>query len=124
LYNGSAVLETQICPNSWHVPTDSEWTQLTDFLGGEGVAGEVMKSGQGYYYDPDDANSSGFTGLPGGYRNYHYFVQENSEGYFWSSSLSANGNYLWNRRLSVSSPGVDRQSQLIDTGLSARCVQD
>ena len=54
-----------LCPNEWHVPSDGEWTQLTDFLGGTTYAGNSMKA------SPDDSpgwngnNQSGFTGLPG-----------------------------------------------------------
>ena len=32
------------CPEGWHLPTDAEWTTLTDFLGGEKIAGEKLKS--------------------------------------------------------------------------------
>ena len=32
-----------ICPSGWHIPSDEEFTELTDFLGGEGVAGGKMK---------------------------------------------------------------------------------
>ena len=38
LYNWPAVMTEGICPSGWHIPSDGEFTQLTDFLGGEGEA--------------------------------------------------------------------------------------
>ena len=69
-------LRKKLAPTGWHVPTDAKWTQLTDCLGGESVAGGKMKStgtiqaGTGLWDDPNTAatNESGFTGLPGGIR--------------------------------------------------------
>ncbi|MBU6331934.1 MAG: hypothetical protein KGQ80_05920, partial [Bacteroidetes bacterium] len=76
LYNWYAVTDSRgLCPTGWHVPTDGEWTTLTTFLGGESVAGGAMKSTAtqptpGGWNAPNTGatNSSGFTGLPGGYR--------------------------------------------------------
>ena len=45
LYNWFAVADSRyLCPTGWHVPTDDEWTTLTDYLGGEEVAGGKMKT--------------------------------------------------------------------------------
>ena len=44
LYNWYAVDDSRdVCPEGWHVPTDEEWIVLTDYLGGESVAGGKMK---------------------------------------------------------------------------------
>ncbi|MCK9320171.1 FISUMP domain-containing protein, partial [Methanoculleus sp.] len=37
LYNWLAAMNA--CPDGWHLPSDAEWTELTDYLGGESVAG-------------------------------------------------------------------------------------
>ena len=66
-----------ICPAGWHLPTDAEWTTLTNFLGGESVAGGKMKEeGLDHWQTPNTGatNSSGFTGLPGGFRGPEWFV--------------------------------------------------
>ena len=45
LYNWYSVDDDRgICPEGWHVPSDDEFTVLTDYLGGEPVAGGKMKS--------------------------------------------------------------------------------
>ena len=68
LYNWFAVADPRhVCPTGWHEPTDAEWTTLTDYLGGEEVAGGKMKSaGTQYWIGPntDATNESGFSGLP------------------------------------------------------------
>ena len=71
LYNWPAVMTEGICPSGWHIPSDEEFTELTDFLGGESVAGGKMKeAGLDHWNSPNTGatNSSGWTGLPGGYR--------------------------------------------------------
>jgi uncharacterized protein (TIGR02145 family) len=58
-----------VCPTGWHVPTDAEWTVLTDYLGGVIVAGDKMKEvGITSWNSPniEATNTSLFTGLPGG----------------------------------------------------------
>ena len=68
MYNWYAVEDARgLCPSGWHVPTDGEWTILTDHLGGESVAGGQMKTNYGWANDGNGTNSSGFSGLPGGY---------------------------------------------------------
>ncbi|MFT4803630.1 MAG: hypothetical protein ACI9YE_000825 [Psychroserpens sp.] len=79
-----------VCPTGWHVPTDGEWTTLTDYLGGTGVAGGKMKeAGLAHWASPNTGatNESGFAGLPGGYRDYSdgAFEQIGGIGSWWGS---------------------------------------
>lgn len=73
LYNWYAVIDSRgLCPTGWHVPSDAEWTTLTDYLGGTSIAGGKMKeTSTTHWISPDSGatNESGFTGLPGGNRN-------------------------------------------------------
>ena len=49
LYNWYAVNDSRgLAPVGYHIPSDAEWTKLTDFLGGESVAGTKMKSKSGW----------------------------------------------------------------------------
>jgi uncharacterized protein (TIGR02145 family) len=72
LYNWYAVVDPRgLAPTGYHIPSDAEWTILTTCLGGEISAGPKMKeTGTAHWISPNSGatNSSGFTGLPGGYR--------------------------------------------------------
>ena len=72
LYNWYAVHDSRnLAPAGWHVPTDAEFTTLQTYLGGSSVAGgKLMMSGSALWPSPNSnsTNSSGFDGLPGGYR--------------------------------------------------------
>jgi uncharacterized protein (TIGR02145 family) len=116
-----------ICPDGWHIPTDAEWTILTNYLGGENVAGGKMKeAGLTHWASPNTGatNESGFTALPGGTR------QENGifgfltyQAYFWSSSQN-DDTYAWYRQLICLYEHVSRSDITKARGFSARCVQD
>ena len=131
LYNWHAVDDARgLCPSGWHVPTDGEWTELTDHLGGASVAGATMKSTYGWYGGANGTNSSGFSGLPGGYRadNATMFNSSGSHGYFWSSSPV--GSNSWYRHLSYNvdyynnSPVYRENNHGRRAGFSIRCIQD
>ena len=125
LYNWPAVMTENICPSGWHIPSDEEWTQLTDFLGGESVAGGMMKeAGYDHWYSPNTGatNSSGFSGLPGGFHVAGGFDSDGSDGYWWSSSES--GSDSWRRSLSSDIDYINRYTNDRGLGFSARCVRD
>ena len=124
LYNWYAVVDSRgLCPSDWHVPTDGEFTTLTDGLGGTSVAGEDMKSSPEDCPSWDGTNTSGFSGLAVGYRNaIGTFHGGGYNGYFWSAS--AYGENAWNRRLDGGSTEVVRYSANPRTGFSVRCLKD
>lgn len=58
------------CPNGWHIPTYDEWMELIDFVGGEEVAGGVLKEvGTDNWIEPNlgASDTAGFRALPTGY---------------------------------------------------------
>ncbi len=125
LYNWYAVDDARgLCPSGWHVPTDGEWTVMTDVLGGESVAGGQMKTTYGWYQAGNGTNSSGFSGLPGGYRNGDdgNFGLAGNYGYWWSSSPF--GSVAWYRYLGSSLEDVYRYYSSRRFGFSVRCVRD
>ncbi|MEI6823590.1 MAG: fibrobacter succinogenes major paralogous domain-containing protein [Bacteroidota bacterium] len=68
LYNWYAVNDPQgLAPKGWHIPSDYEWNQLVDHLGGKNIACSKMKAESDWIED-DGNNDSGFTALPSGYR--------------------------------------------------------
>jgi uncharacterized protein (TIGR02145 family) len=115
-----------ICPTGWHVPTDTEWTTLTTYLGGTSVAGGKMKSTSSLWNSPNTGanNSSGFTALPGGFRNSDGgFFNVGGFAFFWSATEGDNSN-AWRRSLSRLNGSVDRYNYLKSVGASVRCLRD
>jgi uncharacterized protein (TIGR02145 family) len=124
-----------LAPTGWHVPSDTEWNTLINFLdsnanGGltvPNVAGSAMKAiGTTHWFSPNTGatNSSGFTGLPGGYR----FVDGSYaglgiNGYWWSSSENGVGG-AWYRNLNFESTNATKIGQGKELGYSVRCIRD
>jgi len=128
LYNWYAVVDSRnIAPAGWHVPTDAEWQTLVDYLGGSAIAGGKMKeAGTTHWYSPNTGatNESGFTALPGGWRDMDgYFSSLGGSAYFWSSTeydtSTAEMHILYFKHSSV-----NHISGLKRCGLSVRCVRD
>jgi len=122
LYNWPAVMTAGICPSGWHIPTDEEFIELTDFLGGESAAGYAMKSTSGWNSGGNGSNSSGWTGLPGGYRSSGGFFSNGYGGHWWTASES--GSNSWLRVLDYTYANVYRYNYTRNYGFSARCVRD
>ena len=132
LYNWHAVNDSRgLAPKGYHLPSDAEWTILTDMLGGEAIAGEKMKSKQGWRKNGkygNGNNSSGFNGLPGGYCDgdgigFGNFFGIAAYGYWWSSSEESLRN-AWYRYLFYNSIRVGMGSDYEYGGLSVRCLRD
>ena len=125
LYNWYAVNDARgLAPKGWHVPTDEEWTQLTEFLGGHQTAGIKTKNITGWKDNGNGNNSSGFAGLPGGYCNaFGAFFNESNSGYWWSSTENGK-SYAWYRVLTYSYKDMYRDDYYEQHGLSVRCLRD
>lgn len=127
LYNGYAVSDARsLCPSGWHVPSAVESTALLDFLGGDAVAGGKMKASASDEPAWDGTNSSGFSGLPGGYifwdgqQGYSYYA--GSDGYWWTSTPDGTTAGLFMMTSSSDEVTAYDDDQL--NGLSVRCIQD
>jgi uncharacterized protein (TIGR02145 family) len=127
LYNWYVVTDPRgVCPTGYHVPTDTDLAVLSNYLGGDAVSGGHLKSTSGLWLAPNTGadNSSGFTALPAGCRNYFgNFGTLGSNGSFWSSTPS-DGNYAWSRYLGYYYSGCYSNSFNKDYGFSVRCVGD
>ena len=99
LYNGFAVETGKLCPTGWRVPTDDDWTELMNFLGGQSVAGgQIKQEGTSLWKTPNEGatNSSGFTALPAGFRGPTGLFYQNAEvAIWWSSSSEADKLPYW-----------------------------
>lgn len=124
MYNWYAVDDSRaLCPSGWHVPTDTEWTVMTDHLGGEMVAGGQMKTEYGWSGGNNGSNSSGFAGLPNGFRSYWgYFDMAGFQGLWWSST--PDGSHAWSRRLSTNEQVQRNNNYLQQNGFYVRCIKD
>ena len=136
LYNWYTIEDERgLCPEGWHVPNDSEWKQLFDYLGGELFAGGKLKSiitepaSDPCWNSPNDGanNESGFSAFPGGYRNpngdFNYLGEY---GFWWSATEWIDNEYLA-ICLSYDHFGIfatDVYVNFKSTGYSIRCVKD
>ena len=134
LYNWYAVNDPRgLAPAGWHIPSEAEWSTLTACLGGAAVAGGKMKEiGKTHWSDENNfyaSNSSGFTGLPGGFRGGgsggNTFDGIRVNGCFWSSTThqfvppAAWYHALYCGNLILDSAFVGKGE-----GYSVRCVKD
>lgn len=129
LYNWYAVSDPRgIAPSGWHVPSDDEWTQLTDYLGGGVVAGAKMKSETGWFRDSNGTNETGFSGLPGGSRgsNGEFSAPPERGGTIgcWWSSTEVYNDCGWTRYLSYTVDYAYKDYYSKELGFSVRCIKD
>jgi uncharacterized protein (TIGR02145 family) len=129
LYNWFAVNTGKLCPLGWHVPTETEWTQLTVSVGGEGIAsGELKEEGIIHWRYPNAGalNDFEFSALPGGYRNGlkpGSFRSMSYIGWWWSSTQS---DVTWarNRTMAYDATEIAKGWAIKKNGYSVRCVKD
>jgi uncharacterized protein (TIGR02145 family) len=134
LYNWYAVNDPRgLAPLGWHVSTDAEWTTLTDFLGGESVAGGKLKiTGTQYWESPNTGatNITDFSALPGGLRggsftggSFQFSIGRN--GAWWTSTSSDQANeWIWIRTMRWDQNSVYRTVNDKNSGYSVRLVKD
>jgi len=115
-----------ICPFGWHIPSDAEWTTLTDFVGGASIAGITLKATSGWDdYEGKSGNgydTYGFSALQGGggYGTGIFFLNDAN----WWSASEASDRYAHTRHM-YGSEGVGRSNQLKQSYLFAvRCLKD
>ncbi|MDZ4204701.1 MAG: fibrobacter succinogenes major paralogous domain-containing protein [Bacteroidales bacterium] len=150
LYNWYALTNTNgLCPTGWHVPSDAEWTQLTNFTsGGANTGGNQLKSCRqvnspiggicatdehprwehhsAAIYGTDDY---GFSAYPGSCHKcgdgYNLPQPIGQGGYWWTSTTYANiTSRAWIRYILKSGGGIASMYWNKDQGYSIRCVRD
>ena len=110
------------------MPSDAEWTELAVFLGGESIAGGQLKeTGTTHWYGPNTGatNESGFTALPGGYRDGRGgFELVGANGYWWTAT-EGNIGYMWIREMTRYDSNISRYIEdSLGSGFSVRCLRD
>jgi len=126
LYNWYAVTDSHnIAPEGWHMPTDTEWQALVDYLGGDSVAGGKLKeAGTAHWGSPNSGttNESGFSALPGGDRTYGDYNMY-TDALFWSST-EGDSIDAWSRQIIYAGPEIYRNFVPKQWGYSVRCIKD
>lgn len=136
LYNWGAVDSDKLCPTNWHVPTDSEWYAMENYVdptidnpnttGWRGTDGGIkLRTTSGWYDGGNGSDDFGFSALPGGFRrdNDGDFESMGNYGCWWSSTADY-GTEFWCRAISFDYEGVDRNFYFYRQGFSVRCVKD
>jgi len=128
LYNWYAVVNNRnLAPEGWHLPSDSEWQVLVDYLGGAGLGGGKLKEeGIGHWASPNTGatNQAKFNALPSGYRSSAGAYHGLSYGtHFWSTTELNSTNSL-NRTLYYNSAGMNSNSNGMRYGFSIRCLRN
>ncbi|MGC9331421.1 MAG: fibrobacter succinogenes major paralogous domain-containing protein [Bacteroidales bacterium] len=121
------ILIQGVCPDGWHLPSDAEWTELTDSIGGiTGGAGKLKEAGTDHWSEPNTGatNETGFTALPGGVRdNGGSFYVNGISGHWWSATEDGTDG-AWGRSMYSDNADVAETGSGVDVGLSIRCVKD
>jgi uncharacterized protein (TIGR02145 family) len=128
LYNYYSVSTGKLAPKGWRVPTDEDWKILVDFLGGESVAGGKMKEeGTIHWKNPNKnaSDSSGFSGLPGGFRlpEGRFFLLGQT-GYWWASWTNNKSNFAVGRIMVSYNASAQICYESKGYGFSVRCIKD
>ena len=113
-----------VCPSDWHLPSDNEWMQLINYLGGDSIAGGKLKSISDWVSPNTRAsNESGFSAIAGGGLIEGSFNYVGLLGGFWSSTqMDATG--AWYRFLSNDKANAGQYHLGKKYGISVRCMRD
>lgn len=103
-----------ICPEGWHIPSETEWQRLVNQAGGVFSAGTTLQP----------SGTTGFDALLGGYRQSDgVFSQLSLQGYYWSST-ELDDTKAWLILFDKNSDAVFYSHQEKMIGASLRCVKD
>ena len=132
LYNGYAVNNPAgLCPCGWHVPSNTEWDELINFLGGQDTAGGKMKLRGSEFWsstNENSSNSSGFSAYPGG--KFSFPISKSFEflgtATFWWSETEVNSFSNWNYYLNSYSSVVSKYEENLNkiSYMSVRCIKN
>jgi uncharacterized protein (TIGR02145 family) len=141
LYNWYTVNTKKLCPTGWHVPSDTEWTTLTDYLtnNGYGYGGsgddiaKSMAATSGWptngilgtvSNDQASNNSSGFTALPSGLRSFSGAYGDVGDFGTWWSSTEISTTNAYYRTMYYFDGSVSRGFDSKQLGFSVRCLRN
>lgn len=116
-----------VCPAGWHLPSDAEWKELTDYLGtdeGSKLAGNAILWTDGILDQNANFGETAFTALPGGYRyDNGAFSNVGSQGFWWSAT-ERSAMDVWIHYIGYYHNDVLRSNYPKEVGFSVRCVKN
>ena len=118
-----------ICPEGWHVPTNQEFYDLENFLGGWLVAGGKLKETGTAHWNTNNVgatNETGFTALPGGELQSWgpVYGQLGIKAWFWSSSPGITGGSHFYMSVENGEEKLYRSEEAFGSSYSVRCIHD
>lgn len=113
------------CPAGWHLPRKAEFETLFKEVGGQSVAGKLLKSVSAWNNSGNGTDAFAFSALPAGYRDYdgNNFYSEGKNAYFWSTTTSS-GDYAYRMYLNHNDGNAYLHYDNTSYGYSVRCVKD
>jgi uncharacterized protein (TIGR02145 family) len=112
-----------ICPEGWHLPSDSEWDYLITAVGGSSTAGRHLKAADGWNGSGNGLDTYGFAALPGGDgASGGDFFGVGNLGVWWSDT-QYNAYDAYRRSMNLNE-SVSRSNEYKNSTYSVRCVQD
>ncbi len=133
-----------ICPNGWHVPSDAEWTQLTDYLSSQStyrcgtgdnadnIAKALASQTTDWYssdilcavgHNPESNNETGFDAFPAGFYFSDGYTNSRGSALFISATETSTEK-VWGRLLGYFYGNVNRTNNEKLRGYSVRCLRD
>jgi uncharacterized protein (TIGR02145 family) len=113
-----------VCPSGWHVPSDDEWTKLTDTILSPSTAGTVLKSTSGWSSSGNGTDSYGFRVLPAGSPDGDGSFDGVGSYALFCSATEFDGGATWTRYFGRGYASVNRNSGDKSYGLSVRCLEN
>ncbi|MBP5710374.1 MAG: fibronectin type III domain-containing protein, partial [Bacteroidales bacterium] len=129
-----------ICPTGWHVPSNAEWTELTDYVSSQNeylcdnnYIAKALASKSAWIGDYSTCtvgndlsanDATGFNAIPAGFLSVNQWYNFDIEVKYWSSTVD-NGTMIHTRGLKNTSINMSNLSAGSSTyALSVRCVKD
>ncbi len=127
LYNWFAASSGKLCPAGWHVPRIQDWDTLVQYLGGDSIAGDKLKSQTGWMASnsAQPSDLAHFTALPTGWRQQNgLFIEQGRRSTFWTNMQYGSPLYGFYYSMDANRKGFWRSYSPAINGHSVRCIKD
>ena len=127
IYNWYAINDNRLCPEGWHVPDNTDWDHLADYLGGWNSAGGKLKvKGDAYWSTPNTGatNEYMFSALPGGLRYLDGEFRDFGFGGYWWSASEQSAERAFFRHIFYEEVSLFRFDNDKRNGFYVRCIKN